>query len=64
MDPIPPIDRTTDRTVQPVDLPPLRPLEREADKKRRERERRRRQAPPQAPQERGAAPAGGIDVRA
>jgi hypothetical protein len=64
VDPIPPIGRTEDRTVQPVDLPRLRPLEREAERRRRERERRRRQAPSEGPPKRGAEPDGGIDVRA
>jgi hypothetical protein len=64
VDPIQPIGRTEDRTVQPVDLARLRPLEREEEKQRRERERRRRQATPQTPANRGAEPNGGIDVRA
>jgi hypothetical protein len=64
VDPIPPIGRTEDRTVQPVDLARLRPLEREAEKERRERERRRRQALAEKAPDRGAEPNAGIDVRA
>jgi hypothetical protein len=52
-----------DRTVQPVELPRLSPVEREQEKQRREREReRRRRAQPRPrnpPQEGGS----GIDVR-
>ena len=50
-----------DRTVQPVALPRLTPVEREQEKQRRERERRRRaQAPTGKPPREGGP---GIDVR-
>jgi hypothetical protein len=50
-----------DRTVQPVTLPRLTPVEREQEKQRRERERRRRAQPrPQNPPKPGGS---GIDVR-
>ena len=62
MDPIQPIARS-DRSVQPVDLTRLSPLEREREKQRRERERQRRQAAPQATQKRGSEPDSGLDVR-
>jgi hypothetical protein len=59
---IPPIG-PTDRTVPPVDLRPLTPVEREEERRRRERERQRRRkavgGSPEAPGE-GAS---GIDVR-
>jgi hypothetical protein len=58
VDPIQPIGRQ-DRTVQPVDLPRLRPFERE-EERRRERERKR---PPRPPEERSERGADGIDVR-
>jgi hypothetical protein len=48
-----------DRRVQPVELPRLTPVEREAEKERRERERRRRRRPQNPPREGGS----GIDVR-
>jgi hypothetical protein len=48
-----------DRSVRPVELPRLTPVEREAEKQRRERERRRRARPQNPPQEGGS----GIDVR-
>jgi hypothetical protein len=48
-----------DRRVQPVVLPRLTPVEREAEKERREREGRRRARPQNPPQEGGS----GIDVR-
>ena len=50
-----------DRTVPPVSLPRLTPVEREQERQRRERERekRRRQAPQNPSQEGGS----GIDVR-
>jgi hypothetical protein len=51
-----------DRSVQPVELPRLTPVEREQERQRRERERRRRaQARRQDPPRDGGAP--GIDVR-
>jgi hypothetical protein len=50
-----------DRTVPPVSLPRLTPVEREQERQRREREReKRRRAPQEPPQEGGS----GIDVRA
>ena len=54
-----------DRTVQPVGLPPLTPLEREQERQRREkeRERRRRQEGANPPAERPEDGRGGIDVR-
>ena len=62
MERIEPIARS-DRTVQPVELTRLTPLEREQERQRREREReRRRKAQPRAqkpPSEGGS----GIDVR-
>jgi hypothetical protein len=58
VDPIQPIGRQ-DRTVQPVDLPRLRPLDR--DEERRQRERKR---PPHPPEKRPEDGADGIDVRA
>jgi hypothetical protein len=58
VDPIQPIGRQ-DRTVPPVDLPRLRPLDR--DEERRQRERKRPQNPPEKRPEGGAD---GIDVRA
>jgi hypothetical protein len=65
-DPIRPIS-PSDRTVPPVDLTILTPLEREQDKQRRERERQRRQkaarTTPETPQNRPEEPNSGIDVR-
>jgi hypothetical protein len=58
VDPIQPIGRP-DRTVQPVDLPRLRPLDR--DEERRQRERKRPQHKPEKRPEDGPD---GIDVRA
>jgi hypothetical protein len=59
MERIEPIAR--DRSVQPVELPRLTPVEREQEKQRRERERRRRAQPrPQNPPREGGS---GIDVR-
>jgi hypothetical protein len=57
MDPVRPISHT-DRSVKPVDLRRLTPLEREQERKRRERERerKRREQPPEEPD-------GRIDVR-
>ena len=59
MDPIRPIGRS-DRTVQPVELPRLSPLEREQEKERREQARKRRE---RAEKRRRDAP-DGLDVRA
>ena len=50
-----------DRTVQPVVLARLTPVEREQERQRRERERRRKAA--QAPQEPSDEGRSGIDVR-
>jgi len=61
MERIEPIGR--DRTVSPVELRRLTPLEREEERERRERRRKRRQGeqqPPQDPPEEGRS---GIDVR-
>jgi hypothetical protein len=66
VDPIQPIARS-DRTVQPVDLPRLRALERDREQRRGEREKQRRergQSTPPASQKRGAERDGGLDVRA
>ena len=50
-----------DRSVQPVSLPRLTPVEREEERQRREREReKRRRQRPQEPPEEGRS---GIDVR-
>jgi hypothetical protein len=52
-----------DRTVRPVELTRLTPVEREQEKQRRERERERRrkgQPRPQSPRSDGGS---GIDVR-
>jgi hypothetical protein len=51
----------SDRSVPPVGLPRLTPLEREQERQRRERERRKRA--PQPPQERPDEGRPGIDVR-
>jgi hypothetical protein len=59
---IPPIG-PADRTVPPVDLRPLTPVEREEERQRREREReRRRKAPGRSPDTPGDG-GSGIDVR-
>jgi hypothetical protein len=51
----------SDRSVQPVVLPRLTPVEREEERQRREREReKRRRQSPQEPPEEGRS---GIDVR-
>jgi hypothetical protein len=65
VDPIQPIGRS-DRTVQPVELSPLRALEREREREeeRRERDRKRRQASPSKPGNGAVEPNSGIDVRA
>jgi hypothetical protein len=64
VDPIQPIGRS-DRTVQPVDLPPLRPLKREPEREeeRRERARKRRAATRSTPGNGAVEPNSGIDVR-
>ena len=51
-----------DRTVQPVSLPRLTPIEREQERQRRERERerRRRREGPKPPPDEGRP---GIDIR-
>ena len=59
MDRIEPI--RPDRSVQPVELPRLTPVEREAEKERRERRRKERLRRPQNPPKEGGS---GIDVRA
>jgi hypothetical protein len=52
-----------DRTVQPVDLRRLTPLEREQEKERREQARKRR-AKARNPRQSGEnGPSGGLDVR-
>jgi hypothetical protein len=62
VDPIQPIGRQ-DRTVQPVDLRRLRPLDREPDR-RQKRDRKRPPRPGDAPPQRAQGGADGIDVRA
>jgi hypothetical protein len=64
LDPIQPIGRS-DRTVQPVELTPLRALEREREREeeRRERARKRRAANPSRPGNGAIEPNTGIDVR-
>jgi hypothetical protein len=52
-----------DRTVPPVELRRLTPLEREEERERRERRRKRRQAAQQSPEERPEDGRPGIDVR-
>jgi hypothetical protein len=59
VDPIRPI-RRQDRAVQPVELPRLRPLDRD-EERRRDRERKR---PPRPPEKRREGGGDGIDVRA
>jgi hypothetical protein len=51
-----------DRTVQPVSLPRLTPVEREQERQRREREREKRRRR-EAPQDRPDEGRPGIDVR-
>jgi hypothetical protein len=58
MERIEPIGR--DRTVPPVELRRLKPLEREEERQRRERERKRRQAKQEPPP---ADERSGIDIR-
>jgi hypothetical protein len=62
VDPIQPIGRS-DRTVQPVELPPLRALEREREEERRERARKRRPSGRPKPGNGAVEPNSGIDVR-
>jgi hypothetical protein len=52
-----------DRTVQPVTLPRLTPVEREQEKQRRERERQRRRRAQPRPQNPPTGGGSGIDVR-
>ena len=63
MDPIRPIERS-DRTVQPVDLTRLGPLEREEQRERREQARKRRQKARESRPSEEDRPSGGLDVRA
>lgn len=63
MDSIRPIGRS-DRTVQPVELTRLTPLEREQERERREQARKRRQKAREPRQGGDDAPPGGLDVRA
>jgi hypothetical protein len=58
---IEPIGR--DRTVQPVELQRLTPVEREQEKQRRERERQRRRRAQPRPQNPPTGGGSGIDVR-
>jgi len=60
LDPIQPIGRS-DRTVQPVELSPLRALDRERE--REEQRRKRRMATPPKPEDGSAEPNAGVDVR-
>jgi hypothetical protein len=57
--PIPPVERT----VAPVELTILTPLERERSREERERRRKRRQAASPAPGEPAAPSNSGLDVR-
>ena len=61
MERIEPIAR--DRTVQPVELTRLTPVEREQEKQRRERERERRRRTQPRPRKPGQPGDSGIDVR-
>jgi hypothetical protein len=63
VDPIQPIGRS-DRTVQPVDLTRLTPLEREQERERREQARKRRQKAREPRQSGQDGRSGGLDVRA
>jgi hypothetical protein len=63
VDPIRPIGRSG-RTVQPVELSRLTPLEREQEKDRRERARKRREKAQNRRQSGENGPSGGLDVRA
>jgi len=60
IDPLRPV-APTERTVEPVGLRHLTPLEREAEKDRRERERQKRRKARQEPKR---TPDGGLDIRA
>jgi hypothetical protein len=62
LDPIQPIGRS-DRTVQPVELSPLRALDREREREREEQRRKRRMATPPKPEDGSAEPNAGVDVR-
>jgi hypothetical protein len=62
VDPIQPIART-DRAVPPVELSPLRALEREREREEERRERARKRRPP-TPENGSAEPKSSIDVRA
>jgi hypothetical protein len=63
VDPIQPIGRS-DRTVQPVDLTRLTPLDREREKERREQARKHRQKAQDQRQNAPEGQSGGLDVRA
>jgi len=63
MDPIRPIGRS-DRTVQPVELTRLTPLDREQERERREQARKRRENARKARRSGENGPSGGLDVRA
>jgi hypothetical protein len=63
MDSIRPIGRS-DRTVQPVELARLTPLEREHERERREQARKRRQKAAKPREGGDDRPSGGLDVRA
>ena len=52
-----------DRSVRPVELTRLTPIEREQERQRRERERERRRKAAQAPKEPSDEGRSGIDVR-
>ncbi len=64
MDRIEPIGRS-DRTVQPVELPPLRAIGRdpEREEERRERARKRKAATSSKPGNGSDEPKSGVDVR-
>jgi hypothetical protein len=61
VDPIRPIER--DRTVPPVELTRLTPLEREEQRERREQARKRREKALKARESAQDRPSGGLDVR-
>jgi hypothetical protein len=62
IDPLRPV-APSERTVEPVDLRRLTPLEREEERRRRERERERRRREAAA-DERERTPDGRLDIRA
>jgi hypothetical protein len=62
VDPIRPIG-PPDRTVQPVELRRLTPLEREEEKERREQARKRREKARTRREGGEDGPSGGLDVR-